>query len=224
MNTAMASAYRPEPNQRIVAVEGYPFMGMALAASLAALTVGHVDVALGGLMAAAGIAAFFRNPERAIPTGKGVVVSPADGRVVAIRHGEVMPHVGKPAQRVSIFLSLFNVHINRAPISGRVRQVEYTSGKFFLANNDKATTQNERNVLVLESEDRREVVMAQIAGFVARRIVCYRRAGDMTERGERLGLIRFGSRVDLYLPPDCALAVRVGDKIKGGQSIIGRLP
>lgn len=170
--------------------------------------------AAGVLLAALAIfvAFFFRDPGRVVPSGPGVIVAPADGRVVAIEgNGETV--------RISIFLSLFNVHINRSPIEGRVDSVVYTKGAFHPAFSDAAGAENERNTLTIAGSAF-TVTCAQVAGVVARRIVCSKKPGDRVDRGERIGLIRFGSRVDLEIPRGCRMGVALGDRVRGGASTI----
>lgn len=161
---------------------------------------------------------FFRDPRRAVPTEPDLLVSPADGKVIDIRPAE---ETGGGGTRVSIFLSLFNVHINRSPMEGRVEAVRYNPGAFLPAFDDKASARNEQNRVVLRRGERR-IEFVQIAGLVARRIVCRIGVGDEVGRGERIGLIKFGSRVDLYVPAEVELAVRVGDRVRGGSTVIGR--
>jgi phosphatidylserine decarboxylase len=159
------------------------------------------------------VAFFFRNPTRTIPGDPGTIVSPADGKVVRVER------VGK-VTRISIFLSLFNVHVNRSPIAGRIEAVDYRPGKFLVAFNDKASTDNERNI-VMVSDGRITIVFTQIAGIVARRIVFWKKAGDTVAKGELVGLIRFGSRVDVLFPAGTEATVSVGDRVKGGSTRIG---
>ena len=175
------------------------------------------------LVVAAAVLLFFRDPERRIPEGEGLVVSPADGRVVEIApSAEEEKGEGGPRVRVSIFLSLFNVHINRAPVAGKVTGIRYRPGQFLAAYRSLASIRNEQNRLDLACGSRRLTVV-QIAGVIARRIVCRARVGDHLRRGERIGLIQFGSRVDLFLPATVELRVQVGDRVQGGSSILGRL-
>lgn len=161
------------------------------------------------------VAYFFRDPDRNIPSAPGLIVAPADGRVVRIQSEG--GHT-----RVSIFLSVFNVHINRSPIGGRVEDVRYSRGRFLAAFDHRASVENEQNTLTLDGDGIR-LECTQIAGLVARRIVCRAKPGDVLVRGERFGLIRFGSRTDLVLPPGVEVQVRVGEKIRGGSSVIGRI-
>lgn len=167
---------------------------------------------------------FFRDPERTIPAGAGTVVSPADGRIVEIREEEEPIFLRQKAVRVSIFLSVFDVHINRIPQAGTIRYKEYRPGRFHTAWKDKASTDNEHTFIGIETPKGHKLVVKQIAGLIARRIVCYAEAGRTFQTGQRFGLIRFGSRTDLYVPVGTALKVRVGDKVQGGSTIIGEIP
>ena len=192
----------------------YFLIPLAAAAGIA-FWIGWVEV--GGLFVglATFVAFFFRDPHRRIPSGAGIIVSPADGRVVRIQEeGE--------ATRVSIFLSIFNVHVNRSPIEGEITEIRYRKGKYRAAFNDLASVENEQNLLIIEGDGIR-IECSQIAGLVARRIVCWKKAGDSVGRGEKFGLIRFGSRTDLLLPAGVELQVQVGDRVSGGSSQIGIL-
>jgi phosphatidylserine decarboxylase len=155
---------------------------------------------------------FFRDPERIPPPGD-VLVSPADGKVVSIRD------MGDGQSRLSIFLNIFDVHVNRAPIPGTITNIEYRRGKFGVASHETASSDNEQNTLVVEGGGRR-VVCRQIAGLIARRIVCYKRAGDYVAKGERIGYIKFGSRVDVFFGPEWKPAIKIGDKVAGGTTIL----
>lgn len=216
------TAYRPMPRQSLVAREGYPFIGISLICMFILWMSGIGVGAALALFAAVFIACFFRNPERRAPEGPGLVVAPADGRVIKVERGVSAPHTGTRSLKLSIFMSVMNVHINRFPVAAKVKRVIYSAGKFFVASLDKSSDQNERNALILEDEIGREIVMVQIAGIIARRVVCYAREGDFVPMGMRFGLIRFGSRVDLYLPMEIKIDVNVGDKVKAGESVIGR--
>jgi phosphatidylserine decarboxylase len=171
-----------------------------------------------------GVAAFFLDPERKVPTGDGLVVSPADGRVVTIAPVQGDGLFADAVTRISIFLSPLDVHINRAPVAGRVDDVRYQTGKFLPAFKEDASRVNEHSALRLVDERERNWGVVQIAGTVARRIVCRSKAGDMLGRGERFGLIMFGSRTDIYLPQGCRIEAVEGQRVKGGETIIGRLP
>ncbi|MBV9301632.1 MAG: phosphatidylserine decarboxylase family protein [Acidobacteriaceae bacterium] len=157
---------------------------------------------------------FFRDPERVSPAGD-VLVSPADGKVVSIRRLE------NAVTRVSIFLNIFDVHVNRAPIPGTITEVRYQEGKFGVASHEAASSDNEQNTLVIEDGGTR-VVCRQIAGLIARRIVCYKRAGDSVAKGERIGYIKFGSRVDVVFGPEWKTAVQMGDRVAGGASVLAQ--
>jgi phosphatidylserine decarboxylase len=205
-----------------IAREGWPYILTLLA--LGAL-LGLRWLALGSVVVALGVftAFFFRDPERVIPTGERLVVSPADGKVVQVIPAPADGPLGAGATQVSIFLSIFNVHVNRAPIAGRVEGVSYNKGDFLPAFDDKASLRNEQNCVTLSGASGR-LVFKQIAGLIARRIVFRKQQGDEVERGERVGLIKFGSRVDIFLPAGTELRVKVGEHVSGGSSIVAVLP
>ena len=161
---------------------------------------------------------FFRDPERVIPKEAGAVVSPADGRVVVVTDEE---DAGRPGKRISIFLAVWNVHVNRSPAEGTITKLEYKPGKFLAAMRERASLENEQNVFTL-STDAGDIVFKQIAGFIARRVVSWKKQGDRVARGERIGLVRFGSRVDVWVPPDAEILVKLGDHVKGGASVLAR--
>lgn len=205
-----------------IAREGYPFILIALVPTVAAYLLGApwwVTLPLAGLTVF--VVAFFRDPERRPPDNPGAIVSPADGKVIKIDEVVEERLLGERATRICIFMNLFNVHVNRAPASGRVVKVLYNPGKFFSANLDKASLENEQNALLVETPQGRRFVFNQIAGLVARRIVCYATEGTELTRGERFGLIRFGSRLDVYIPTDCPVTVKLGDKVRAGKSVLG---
>lgn len=172
------------------------------------------------LLLALFVAFFFRDPERNSPTDERLVVSPADGLVVVVKPIELKD--GRTGTLVSIFLSIFDVHINRTPIGGTVTDTEYRPGKFLVASLQRASVENEQNTITVRNQFM-EVQFKQIAGLIARRIVCWKKTGDNIGIGERVGLIKFGSRVDIMLPPEVNVAVKKGNRVKGGESIIGRL-
>jgi phosphatidylserine decarboxylase len=193
-----------------------------------ALVLWLIDARLGaaGVVAAVWCAYFFRDPPRAVPVRAGLVVSPADGRVQAIAAVAPPAELGldpAPRTRVSIFLNVFNVHVNRIPIEGTVGALVYRPGKFFNAALDKASTDNERQSIRLDLADGRSIAVVQIAGFVARRIRCDLAVGEAVDTGERFGLIRFGSRIDVYLPPGIAPLVGVGQIAVAGETVIADL-
>ena len=208
-------------NRWPVAKEGFPFfIPMVLITVILGIVGWKVWMSLGILLSLF-IAYFFRNPRREIPDLQNIILSPADGRVIHVGECEEDRFLKEKALKVSIFMSLFDVHLNRAPVSGKVLERNYLPGRFLVANVEKSSLLNEQNAVLLETEDRSKILLVQIAGFVARRIVCYAKAGDTLGKGEIFGLIRFGSRVDLCLPPEVKPIVRVGQHVKGGESIIG---
>ncbi|HIE64518.1 MAG: phosphatidylserine decarboxylase family protein [Nitrospira sp.] len=206
-----------------IAKEGFVFIGIAgnliLPASLYLGWAGGIFLSVLTLFCTY----FFRDPERVIPKGEGVLVSPADGKIVDISSTEEGRFLKKPAIKISIFLDIFNVHVNRSPVAGKVLDIIYNKGRFFAANVPKASLENEQNALILETDSGKKIVCIQIAGLIARRIVCKTNLGETLQRGERFGLIRFGSRVDLYLPIETEVRVSKGDKVLGGESVIGVL-
>src|SRR5713226_4678209 len=163
---------------------------------------------------------FFRDPERVIPTEPGAVVSPGDGRVVVVTEEE---NAGRPGKRLSIFLAVWNVHVNRSPATGTIAKLEYRPGKFLAAMRERASVENEQNVFTLTTEAG-EMVFKQIAGLIARRVVSWKKVGERVLRGERIGLVRFGSRVDVWVPGNDEIVVRGGESVKGGSSVVARWP
>ncbi len=205
---------------------GRPFVTGAAAASLL-LRRASRGAGLAGWLVTAGIAWFFREPRRVGPGRTGVALAPADGTVNDVSPAAAPPELGlgdEPRPRVSVFLSVFDPHVQRAPADGEVREVVYRPGQFLCADLDKASEANERNSLLLRTAEGHELVVAQIAGLVARRIVCSVRPGDSLHAGDTYGLIRFGSRVDLYLPPGSQVLVREGQRSVGGETVLGELP
>jgi phosphatidylserine decarboxylase len=198
--------------------DGYKFAAAPLLLAVVALGfhwnwLGSVLLVLGAF-----VLFFFRDPQRAIPSDPDLILSPADGRVM-----EVVEEArgGNPGRRISIFLSIFDVHVNRAPVAGRIAAMEYRKGRFYGAMRGRASEENEQNVIHVSTE-RGEVVFKQIAGWVARRILCWKAVGDPVTRGERVGMIRFGSRVDVWLPDRVEILVRPGQHVAGGSSILAR--
>ena len=180
-----------------------------------------VDVAILFWVIFAFVLQFFRAPYRAIPQDEGIVVSPADGKVIFTGLVDD-PYLDRKAFKVSVFMNVFSVHSNRAPMAAEVKKVWYQPGLFVNAAFDKASEENERNAVWFQAQDGTDVVSVQVAGLVARRILCYVNEGDTRQRGERYGFIRFGSRVDLFLPEDFNLEVALGDNVSSGSSILGR--
>jgi len=203
-----------------VAPEGWPFILPPAAAACIMAVMGWAGAATVFAVVALAFAGFFRDPDRIAPDLPGVVLAPADGRVMVIAEA-LDPWVG-PAVRMSIFLSPLDVHVNRAPVGGLVKNVEYVAGRFLAAYRPEASEQNERCAVSLDG-DRARVTVTQISGVLARRIVCRVRPGDTLRAGERYGLIRFGSRTDLVPPRGTDLRVRVGDRVRGGESVMGVL-
>ncbi len=199
--------------------DAYRFIIPLLIIALALYALSGPLAACLPILLAAFVSYFFRNPARAIPGGAKLVVSPADGKIVKVAAVE---QGSETRCQVSIFLNVFDVHVNRAPIEGELEKLEYRRGRFKVASKDEASRVNEQNVLTIRGPDA-TLVMRQIAGLIARRVVCWKKAGQKMERGELIGLIRFGSRVDLLLPENASVLVCVGDRVKGGSSVIAEL-
>lgn len=205
-----------------VAKAGLPLIFASAFATLVVAILGFSIIALIGLIWTFALVGFFRDPDRAVPSEDGVIVSPADGKVIVVSPGTQNPFTKGEAQKISIFMSVFNVHVNRIPYSGRVEKISYHPGKFFSADRDEASLQNEHNAVFLETTDSANICVVQIAGLIARRIICHAQPGDQLQRGQRFGLICFGSRLDVYLPADAVLNVKVGDRVSAGSSILAR--
>lgn len=203
-----------------IAPEGYPFIFLSAFTALVFGVLGWWIFAVLFLLFTWFAGHFFRDPERVVPTEKGVAVSPADGKVIKIKQ-TADPITGEEVMCISIFMNVCNVHVNRSPVAGKITAIAYHPGKFLNAAWDKASTDNERCAYRLETAEG-AFTMVQIAGLIARRIVCRVREGEELLRGERFGLIRFGSRVDLYLPNSYAPSVNIGEKVAAGQSILAR--
>jgi phosphatidylserine decarboxylase len=207
-----------------VARAGYPLIFSAAFVTLIFALLGMTYLTLLSLVITFCFCGFFRDPDRAIPNQPGGIVSPADGKVILAGNVDQTSFYEGNCKKISIFMSVFNVHVNRIPFDGTVREVRYYPGKFFAANLDKASLQNEHNAIFLETENGQRLCVVQVAGLIARRIICKVQPGDDMVRGQRFGLICFGSRLDVYLPEDVEIKVAVGDKIKAGASIIGKFP
>ncbi|MDQ7007034.1 MAG: phosphatidylserine decarboxylase [Acidobacteriota bacterium] len=210
---APADSGRASPRRIPIAREGWPFVLTPLVAAGFALLAGWVWAAVGCGLLAAACAAFFRDPDRRVPTDPALVLAPADGKVTRVERA------ADGRLKISIFLSVFDVHINRCPVAGKVRRVRYLPGRYLAANFEASSAENERNEVWLETE-RGEVRVTQIAGVIARRIVCRVQPGDELASGARFGLIRFGSRTDLDLPPEAMPRVRPGDRTRGGLTTV----
>ena len=206
-----------------IASAGYPFIFAAAFTTAVFALLGLKILALTALVVTFAICFFFRDPDRVVPTEEGAFVSPADGKVIKAQRLEENLFLDGPCILVSIFMTVFNVHVNRISGSGKIVKTAYYPGKFFSANLDKAHTKNEHNAVYLKTDDEKDLCIVQIAGWVARRIICWAKKGDALKRGQRFGLICFGSRLDVYLPADTTLNVSVGQKVKAGNSIIGHI-
>ncbi len=216
----MHNSSYPHP---ILAREGWPFIAIAIILALLVLFSAGWLWSLPFWLLALFVIQFFRDPPRAIPQTPGVVVSPADGRVVAVEAAHD-PYAKRDALKISVFMNVFNVHSNRSPVNGRITHLEYFPGRFFNADLDKASLENERNALVLQTDDGHVVTAVQVAGLVARRILCYVEPGQSLQRGQRYGFIRFGSRVDVYLPPESQPRVAIGDRVSATTTLLADLP
>jgi len=198
--------------------DGIPFVAVPVALAIVPMLFGYWIVAIPFLVVAAFMAFFFRDPRRTIPSGS-VVVAPADGRITRVR---IAGRDNETESLVSIFLSPLDVHVNRAPIAGAIEKIDYKSGKFLMATNERSRDENEQNTLTIAG-DTITVKCSQIAGILARRIVCWKREGDRVECGERFGMIKFGSRTDVILPGTVEILVKEGMRVRGGVTIIGKI-
>jgi len=207
----------------VIAHEGYPFIIFSLVVTVFVAFLGISWLIILFAFITFFIIWFFRNPERYFQEEEKVLISPADGKVIKIEDVEVNGTISGRFKKISIFMNVFNVHVNRAAYSGKIETINYLEGKFFSANLDKASLDNERNEIMIRSEDGRSIWMVQIAGLIARRIVCWVNVGTTIKKGERFGLIRFGSRVDVYLPEDSQMSVKLRDNVKAGQTVLGYL-
>ncbi len=205
----------------IIAREGWPFVGLTVGLALVATWLDWTVIAVLLWLVAVFVIQFFRDPARTPPVGDGLITSPADGRIVVVGKA-IDPITGQDSLKISVFMNVFNVHSNRAPIQGRVMDVQYFPGAFFNAAIDKASEQNERSAMVIEDPQGRRLTCIQIAGLVARRILSYVKPGDSLLRGARYGFIRFGSRVDVYCPPGTQALVSVGDKVYAHSTALAR--
>jgi phosphatidylserine decarboxylase len=215
----MAAPDYPHP---IIAREGWVFLVLATGIALALSWTGPWLLAVVAWLAAIFIAQFFRDPPRVVPGEANAVLSPADGKVVLVAQARD-PYLDRDALKISVFMNVFNVHSNRSPVDGEVKNKWYHAGSFFNAALDKASQENERCALHIVTPDRRDVTCVQIAGLVARRILCYVGPGEHLARGQRYGFIRFGSRVDIYLPADATPRVAVGDAVEATTTIVAAL-
>jgi phosphatidylserine decarboxylase len=205
----------------IIAREGWPFLAIALVLAVAA-TFWCAAWSIPVWIIALFVLQFFRDPPRAIPQQPGAVLSPADGRIVAVETVRDT-YAEREALKVSVFMNVFNVHSNRSPVDGTIKKLQYFPGKFVNADLDKASLENERNAMIMETADGQSITVVQVAGLIARRILCYVKPGDTLSRGQRYGFIRFGSRVDVYLPLTATVRVAIGDKVAATTTILAQL-
>jgi phosphatidylserine decarboxylase len=212
------SAY-PHP---LIAREGWPYIAIAVVAAVAVTALAGFAWAIPLWLIVVFVVQFFRDPPRPVPTQPNAVLSPADGRIVKVEKVRD-PYTERDALLVSVFMNVFNVHSNRSPVDGTVEAVQYSAGKFVNADLDKASTENERNALVMRLRDGERLSVVQVAGLIARRILCYVKQGDGLARGQRYGFIRFGSRVDVYLPMTARPRVAVGDVVHATTTILAEL-
>jgi len=204
-----------------LAREGWFYIVLSLVSAVMTTVVFPLYIAILFWIIAVFVLQFFRDPYRPIPQQEGVIISPADGKVISTGIVDD-PYLDRKAFKISVFMNVFSVHSNRAPLAGTVKDVWYSSGLFVNAALDKASAENERNAIWLQTDDGKDVVSVQVAGLVARRILCYVKPGDELERGQRYGFIRFGSRVDLFLPEDFSIEIALGDNVSSGSSVLGR--
>lgn len=206
-----------------VAKEGVPFIGFAAFLTIIAAIFGSCTFTTIFLLATIFILYFFRDPERFIPVDPNAVISPADGKVIVVDKIHDTRFTEGEAVKISIFMNVFNVHVNRSPMTGTVDKVLYSPGKFYSADTQKGGEYNEQCGIVMQTDSGKKIAFVQIAGLIARRIVCWLEPGDSIKKGSRFGLIRFGSRVDIYLPADTPVNVAVGQKVVAGESTLAHL-
>lgn len=206
----------------IIAREGWPFLAVVALLALALQSFDLTFLSVVAWILFVFVLQFFRDPPRYIPAQKNAVVSPADGRIVAVERVED-PYAQREALKISVFMNVFNVHSNRIPIGGEIKSVDYFPGLFVNADLDKASAQNERNAIVIHTDTGATVTAVQVAGLIARRILCYVKPSDSVEKGQRYGFIRFGSRVDVYLPTDSVPKVAIGDKVSASSTVLAEL-
>jgi phosphatidylserine decarboxylase len=207
----------------IIAQEGYPFIVISLIITVFVAFLGVCWLLILSALISFFILWFFRNPERHFREEEKVVISPADGKVIKVENIEMAGSMAGKYQKISIFMNVFSVHVNRIPYNGKIEAIDYHEGKFVSANLDKASSDNERNAIKILTENGSAIWAVQIAGLIARRIVCWVKKGDTVKKGERFGLIRFGSRVDVYLPESSRITVKIGQKVRAGESPLGYL-
>jgi phosphatidylserine decarboxylase len=204
-----------------VAIAGYPFIIISVIA-VVLFAIWNLKWLMGiSVLILIFMVFFFRDPNRPIPEGPGIVLAPADGKIISIEKVSETPFLPERSWKLSIFMTIFNVHINRIPFSGKVAEIRYSRGNFLPADKQTASEQNEKNMIWLQTGDKKNICVVQVAGLIARRIVCRLKGMEEVVRGEKFGLICFGSRVDTYLPENAEITVKLGDRVQGGTSIIG---
>lgn len=203
-----------------VAKEGYPFIGFAVFCTVVLALLGLPFATAISFIVATFILCFFRDPERFVPERSDALVSPADGKIIHVEKLSENPFTGGEVIKISVFMNVFNVHVNRIPFNGKVEKVVYKPGKFYSADSEQGGLKNEYCATVISTPQGKTLAFVQIAGLIARRIVCWLEPGDLVARGRRFGLIRFGSRVDLYLPLETDVVIKEGDKVRAGETIL----
>ena len=212
-----------KPEQIPVAREGYPFIALAAFFSLILALISQTGPALFASTLTVFCLYFFRDPVRVTPESNNAVISPADGKIILIKEITDERFFPGPCLKISIFMNVFNVHVNRVPLAGTVQKISFKPGRFYAADKDKAALHNEYCALYLQTASGIPCTVVQVAGLIARRIVCRAEVGDMLHPGERYGLIRFGSRVDLYLPPETRPVVSLQQQVRAGETILARI-
>ncbi|HPV49335.1 MAG TPA: phosphatidylserine decarboxylase family protein [Smithellaceae bacterium] len=207
----------------VIVQEGFPFIIVSIIITIAAFYFGFTWLAVFLAALTVFIICFFRNPQRKFQDEKNLVISPADGKVIKIEDVELEGQMSGRFKKISIFMNVFNVHVNRAPYNGTIEKIIYHKGKFLSANLDKASAENERNEIMIRTPDGKVVWVVQIAGLIARRIVCWTASGTTVSKGERIGMIRFGSRVEVFLPADSSIVVKLDDQVRAGKTHLGYL-
>jgi phosphatidylserine decarboxylase len=207
-----------------IALEGYPFIFFSGFVTLIVALLGSHELSLVGVLVTGLVLNFFRDPERVVPEDKNALIAPADGKIIKVQTLYDDKFFQAQVQKISIFMNIFDVHVNRSPFGGKVTRVRFSPGKFFSADSSRAALENEYCAINLDIGGNREIVFVQVAGLLARRIVCWAETGDSLKRGERFGLIRFGSRVDIYLPLDVKITAVVGQKVIAGETILALIP
>ena len=203
-----------------IAKEGYPYIIIFAATTIVALLLGGKWMVIVPFVITVFMVYFFRDPEREIPEGEGLFVSPADGKIILIKDVFEKEHLKADVKEISIFMSPFNVHVNRTPCDGKIKNIQHNKGKFMAAYKDQASFKNENIEMTLETKYG-DILVRQVAGYVARRAVCRANTGDSLKRGERYGIIKFSSRLDVYLPKNTEIKVKLGDRVKAGETVIG---